>query len=358
MVTNPAARKDILIKYGRCFVYLRKDHLSKNCPSKHECFKCKGKHHISICPSDDNNGTNISRKTPKQEHPHKQSGNHCPSGSNEGGPNSGVNSSRAAPTQEQIQNRSRNSRHNLTALYISASTPVLLQTATALTYKPGNSAAKAKARLILDSGSQRAYVSARLREHLNLPAESSQRISIKTLGSTKENRQCVDVVRLCVATGQGEGVQLSAFVVSIICDPLKSQSVAEATHTYAHLRGLELVDYGTGEDNVEVDILVESDQYWSLVSGRVVWGEHGPTAIETRLGWVLSGQIPEGIQVDRQPSNLVTTRVLKSAINPVDVTNETLDGNLKTFWELESLGIKPRTLYEKFQEQISFKNNR
>ncbi|XP_068675693.1 uncharacterized protein [Montipora foliosa] len=319
MVTNPAARKNILMKQGRCFVFLRKDHLSKNCPSKHECFKCKG--------------------------------------SNEGGPNSGVNS-RAAPTQEQIQNLSRNSRQNLTALYVSVSTPVLLQTANALSYKPGNSAVRVKARLILDSGSQRTYVSARLREHLNLSAESSQRISIKTFGSTKENSQCVDVVRLCVATGQGEGVELFAFVVPIICDPLQSQSIAEATHTYAHLKGLELADYGTGEDNVEVDILVGSDQYWRLVSGRVVRGEHGPTAIETKLGWVLSGPIPEGIQVDRHQSNLVTTHVLKSAVNPVDVTNETLDGNLKTFWELESLGIKPRTLYETFQEQISFKNNR
>ena len=42
MVTNPATRKDILIKQGRCFVCLRKDHLSKSCPSKHECFKRKG----------------------------------------------------------------------------------------------------------------------------------------------------------------------------------------------------------------------------------------------------------------------------------------------------------------------------
>ena len=358
MVTNPAARKDILIKQGRCFVCLRKDHLSKNCPSKHKCFKCKGKHHVSICPSNGNYGTNISRTTLKQEHPQKQSGNYCPSGSNEGGPSSGVNSSRAAPTQEQIQNRSKNSRQNLTALYVSASTPVLLQTANALTYEPGNSAAKAKARLILDSGTQRTYVSARLREHLNLPAESSQMISIKTFGLTKENRQCVYVVGLCVATGQDEGVELSAFVVPIICDPLQSQFIAEATHTYAHLRGLELADYGTGEDNVEVDILVGSEQYWSLVSGRVVWGEHGPTAIERKLGWVLSGPILEGIQVDGQQSNLVTTHVLKRAVNPVDVTHETLDGSLRTFWELESLGIKPRVLYEKFQEQISFKNNR
>ena len=154
MKTNHAARKYILIKQGRCFVCLRKDHLSKNCPSKHECLKCKGKHHISISPSHGNNGTNISRTTPKQEHPQKQSGNYCPSGSNQGDPNSGVHSSRAAPTQEQIQNHSRNSRQNLTALHVSASTPVLLQTANALIYKPANSAAKVRARLIPDSGSK------------------------------------------------------------------------------------------------------------------------------------------------------------------------------------------------------------
>lgn len=184
---------------------LRKDNLSRNCPSNIKCFKCRGRHHISICTSDSSNGgsphtgANFSRTVPTQEHPQNRSGKprRC-DGSNEGGPNTGANSSRTTPTQEQIQNRPKNSRENLTALYVSASTPVLLQTAQALTYKPGHSAVKRKARLILDSGSQRTYVSTRLREHLRLPTESSERISIRTFGSTKENSQCVDVVRLCV----------------------------------------------------------------------------------------------------------------------------------------------------------------
>ena len=80
--------------------------------------------------------------------------------------------------------------------------------------------------------------------------------------------------------------------------------------------------------------------YCSLVSGSVVRGEPSVTAIETKLGWVLSGPIPEGTQVNRQQSNLVITHVLKSAVKPVDVINETLDGTLKTLWELESHGIK------------------
>ena len=67
IVTNSAARKDLLIKQGKCFVRLRKDHLSRNCKSKNQCFKCKGRHHISICPSDGtnegsaHNSTNLSR---------------------------------------------------------------------------------------------------------------------------------------------------------------------------------------------------------------------------------------------------------------------------------------------------------
>ena len=77
-----------------------------------------------------------------------------------------------------------------------------------------------------------------------------------------------------------------------------------------------------------------------VVSGSVVRGEPSVTAIETKLGWVLSGPIPEGTQVNRQQSNLVITHVLKSAVKPVDVINETLDGTLKTLWELESHGIK------------------
>ena len=92
-----------------------------------------------------------------------------------------------------------------------------------------------KARFILDSGSQRTYVSTRLRERLKLLTENTERISIKTFGSTNENSQCVDVVRLCVATEQGQDVELSAFVVPTICDPLQSQSVVQASLTYTIL---------------------------------------------------------------------------------------------------------------------------
>lgn len=198
----------------------------------------------------------------------------------------------------------------------------------------------------------------RVKEELKLPTESKQTISVKTFGSTEENTQSVDVVSLCIAAEHGDDVYLSAFVVPLICDALNSQPIAQATPTHDHLRGLKLADYSTGVDDVMVDILVGSDQYWHLVSGKVIRRENGPTAIQTKLGWVLSGPMHGSTQDDKQRSSLVTTHVLKTAVKPLDITNENLDGNLRTFWDLESLGITPRSVYEEFEENITFDGNR
>lgn len=49
IVSNPQARKEILRKQGRCFVCLKKGHLSRNCSSNIWCFHCKQRHHASLC---------------------------------------------------------------------------------------------------------------------------------------------------------------------------------------------------------------------------------------------------------------------------------------------------------------------
>ena len=48
-VSDARARLEILNKAGRCFVCLRKDHLSRECKSSIKCFTCGGRHHVSIC---------------------------------------------------------------------------------------------------------------------------------------------------------------------------------------------------------------------------------------------------------------------------------------------------------------------
>ena len=48
-VTDPEKRKEILKKKGRCFVCMRRGHVSNRCLSEYKCKKWFGRHHISVC---------------------------------------------------------------------------------------------------------------------------------------------------------------------------------------------------------------------------------------------------------------------------------------------------------------------
>ena len=102
-------------------------------------------------------------------------------------------------------------------------------------------------------------------------------------------------------------MKLSAYSVPLICEPFTGQSVALARHMYKHLNGIHLDDYSKGAEAAEGDILIGSDQYWQIVTGEVRRGESGPTALHTRMGWVLSGPIESSMR-DYDPSvNLVSS---------------------------------------------------
>ena len=84
-------------------------------------------------------------------------------------------------------------------------------------------------------------------------------------------------------------MSLSLYVVPTICDPLVSQPIATCIERISSFKGLEFADHAGGNSSLEVDVLIGSVYYWELVTRSVCKSEHGPTAIHTKLGWVLSG---------------------------------------------------------------------
>ncbi|XP_028417494.1 uncharacterized protein LOC114541898 [Dendronephthya gigantea] len=48
-------RKQILIKYSRCFNCMRKGHRARDCRQELVCEKCKGKHHTALCEESEGN---------------------------------------------------------------------------------------------------------------------------------------------------------------------------------------------------------------------------------------------------------------------------------------------------------------
>ena len=72
---------------------------------------------------------------------------------------------------------------------------------------------------------------------------------------------------------------------------MSNQEIQSAVECYPYLQGLQLA-CGTFNGTVSVDLHVPigADYYWSFFTGGMIRGDSsGPVALETKLGWILSG---------------------------------------------------------------------
>ena len=249
------------------------------------------------------------------------------------------------------------------SLYVDADKTVLLQTAQASIFNPQRSQASLQVRVVLDTGSQRSYITNRAKDALSLTPENVQCLSIVTFGSRKEGSQNCEVVRVGMKTRGGSDIVLVLFAIPLICEPLASQSISHCAERYYHLSQLNLADPPNSETQLEVDVLIGSDYYWELATGEVLRGERGgPVAINTKLGWVLSGPAPDieshQASVSLVAAHPITTHTLR--VNSQHCSTEKLDDQLRAFWELESLGIHlpDKSTYDDFAENVCFKEGR
>jgi len=92
-----------------------------------------------------------------------------------------------------------------------------------------------------------------------------------------------------------------------------------------YLKDLKLAHPITEDDCFEINILVRADYYWTFVQDRIIRGD-SPTAVQSRLGYLLSGPL-------LQPFAAVTL----VHVNFTVVDNQTL----ATFWKVEASGLSP-----------------
>ena len=102
------------------------------------------------------------------------------------------------------------------------------------------------------------------------------------------------------------------------------------------LEGLELAD-GCSDHKASIDILIGSDHYWNIVTGDLITGDHGPVAVSSKLGWLLSGPIDS-----RTCSNIFHSHVIitDGYDQPAPSQTDQLFRVLKSFWDTESIGIR------------------
>ena len=219
--------KKILMRSCRCFICLKKYYISKECRSAIRCRNCEGRHHTSISMK---NLAEIIKPATQ------------PSTVSQG----------ANPTKSLYPQANTFSSTTTNSMYAGTSSEVLLQTARMLICNPNGLQSPLEVRVIFDSGSQKSYITRQAQDALPLNATYSQRMSIKTFGSEKEEQQrdC-KVIKVIMKTVDGAFLELLFFTIPLICEPLNNQPINFCKAEYDHLTHLTLADScGSGDSQL------------------------------------------------------------------------------------------------------------
>lgn len=305
-------RKRLLFKYGRCFKCLRKGHLSKDCSDRNViCKNCSKQHHSAICIASQGN---VSRS-------------------------SGIET-QGAQGGELVGN----------SMHVGTGNGVVLQTAQAQLEGRG----RARVRVLFDSASHKSFVTSRVVESFGLRTLRKEWLTVNTFGQRAVGSNLRDVVEIDLTpVGGGKVMRIEAFVVPEI-SRVQNEHLEIARGSYPHLAQIWLSDICRGSEQLEIDILIGADYLWSFQTGKVVRGEvDEPVAVETELGWVLSGPL-----TFRQPADR-PQEVNVNFVGRESVSSESLEGNVQRLWDLETLGIKESDgVYEEFVDSIAFNGDR
>ena len=134
-------------------------------------------------------------------------------------------------------------------------TRVLLQTAQTFAFSVGN--LTVPVRILFDNGSQRSYITEKLKGKLSLTPIRQETLYLNVFGSESCSRRKCDVVRLNLQ-GRDEVIEVVALSFPRICSPLPR-------HVELHP-----LDEASDSSDATVDVLIGSDYYWDVVEGETI----------------------------------------------------------------------------------------
>lgn len=305
---NVQQRIDFVKVNHYCFNCLSNMHLLKKCRSLNTCNHCSKKHHsiLHIVNKSRNNAqlnSNAQEFIPKQDE-----------SVNDKNISSAVCASRYELTAKTYQNNH-----------------VLL--CTALIKVQNSEQQFVKCRCLLDTGSQKSFISRECVSRLGLTVNDSS-ISVSCLGTF--NTVCNGAVDLVFTSHFKSDIRVStsAFVMEKVTDNIPYVSLpAMICDNFSDLKLADPSFY----KSQKIDILLGVNVFLHLVTGEIVKRDPNlPFALNSRLGWIISG----------------TTNLEVLATEPVYVNHVNTDELVNSFWELEKVpNVQPLTAEEKLCEK-------
>jgi len=208
--------------------------------------------------------------------------------------------------------------------------PVLLKTAVARVAAGSTTVVN----ILLDEGAQRSFITQSTADAINLTANRRENIQISAFGGLSGSVRSLQVADFKIQTATGD-LPISALIVPTISTPLRNH-MSRTVLNLPHIRGLKLAHPYTDCETQEISVLIGADYYWSIVGDHIVRGP-GPTAISSKLGYLLSG--PTSNKPTSNPAvNVVTALHINNCVDVRSHHDEEI--GLHRFWDLETIGIK------------------
>ena len=199
---------------------------------------------------------------------------------------------------------------------------VLLKTAVA---KVISGISMVDANILFDEGAQRSFVTRDLANKLQLQTSGTEEVQLAAFGSSSKKVSHIDTATIYLLTECREKIAIDVLIVPTIAVPLRNLQRNVTSLPYLH--GLKLAHPLTGEDIFSISLLIGADKYWDIVGNRVFRGD-GPTAVQSKIGYLLSGPLPTS----------TTDTATDCIMNIITPPRDTYD--LERFWKLETLGIQ------------------
>ena len=143
-----------------------------------------------------------------------------------------------------------------------------------------------------------------MKSRLSLEPLRKETLHLNTFVEQRYHTQDCHVVRVRLERAGCEEIKICTLDFPVICSSLPSKIDPSK---FRHLDRLEFADEfdESGDGDESIDILIGSDYYWNIVIGETVHGQSGPTAVKSKLGWLLSEPMGEKISSNRISSHLV-----------------------------------------------------
>ncbi|UYV80331.1 hypothetical protein LAZ67_18002470 [Cordylochernes scorpioides] len=195
-----------------------------------------------------------------------------------------------------------------------------------------------RVRALLDPGSQKSYILESTALEVKLKPIGNVNIAHSLFGGTQTETKCHKVYTVALCSNLSELDTLREFEFlgqDIICGEIPRMPKGAWLN---ELKGSRIWLSDLGRDSPKIELLIGSDIYGSLLSGRVKQLENGLTAIETHLGWTICGPSPKKDEQTDYSSLLV-------------ISMHSRNMSVDYLWDLETIGIKdPRENLTKLEE--------